>query len=114
MKLKRIQGGRILTATDDFEGDVLIGDGKILAVGRDLSGFSLPADSVEEINARGLYVFPGAIDVHTHLDLPFMGTSSSDDFASGTQAAVAGGTTSIIDFAIQTPGRSLHEALNQW
>ena len=69
---------------------------------------------LEDVDAKGLYVFPGAVDVHTHLDLPFMGTSSSDDFESGTIAAVCGGTTSLIDFAIQTPGQSLGDALQQW
>ncbi len=111
-RLKCIRGGRIVTATEDFIGDLLIGDGQILALGKnlELSGMA----SAEEIDARGLYVFPGAVDVHTHLDLPFMGTSSSDDFESGTQAALYGGTTSIIDFAIQEPGHSLGEALKLW
>lgn len=110
---KWIRGGRIVTASEDFVGDILIGNGKILAMGQDLNELGIAKD-VEEIDARSLYVFPGAIDVHTHLDLPFMGTSSSDDFTSGTIAALVGGTTSIIDFAIQEQGRSLTDALNQW
>src|SRR4051812_36185366 len=95
---KWIRGGRIITASDDFEGDLLIGDGQILAVGRNLETLGLVGKSagsmgvVEEVDARGLIIFPGAVDVHTHLDLPFMGTSSSDDFETGTLAAVSGGT----------------------
>jgi dihydropyrimidinase len=109
---KWIRGGRVVTGTEDFVGDVLIGNGKVLAVGTDLQ--SLVPSGAEEINAQGLYVLPGGIDAHTHLDLPFMGSSSSDDFESGTLAAVNGGTTSIIDFAIQSQGHTLNEALNQW
>src|SRR4051812_8436853 len=107
-KYKHIRGGRIVTATEDFIGDLLVGDGKILAMGQDLKalGISNKSEEIEEVDATGLYVFPGAVDVHTHLDLPFMGTSSSDDFESGTVAAVCGGTTSLIDFAIQTPGKT--------
>src|SRR6478672_421151 len=106
---KWIRGGRIITATEDFVGEVLIGDSQILAVGTDLKALASSAGSVEEIDAKGLYVLPGGIDAHTHLDLPFMGTSSSDDFETGTLAALFGGTTSIIDFAFQTQGKSLRE-----
>ena len=109
---KWIRGGRIVTATEDFIGELLIGDGQILAVGHDLQG--LVSGAVEEIDARGLYVFPGGVDAHTHLDLPFMGTSSSDDFETGTIAALAGGTTSIVDFAIQERGQTFAETLNCW
>ncbi len=117
---KWIKKGRIITATEDFVGDLFVGDGQILAMGKDLESTGILGKnagflgSVEEIDARGLLILPGAVDVHTHLDLPFMGTSSSDDFESGTLAAIAGGTTSLIDFAIQTPGKTLYEALNQW
>lgn len=117
---KWIRGGRIISASEDFQGEILVGDGEILAIGRDLETLGWVGKSagamgeVEEIDARGLYVFPGGVDAHTHLDLPFMGTSSSDDFESGTLAALAGGTTSIIDFAIQEQGHLLNEALNQW
>lgn len=117
-RLKWIRGGRIITATEDFVGDVLIGDGQILAVGKNLDQVmslrQLPGDRLETVDAEGFYVFPGAIDAHTHLDLEFMGTSSSDDFESGTLAAIKGGTTSLIDFAIQEPGRSLRDALSKW
>jgi len=110
---KWIRGGRIITASEDFQGDLLLGNGRILAVGEDLKTLA-QLQNAEEIDAHGLYVFPGAIDAHTHLDLPFMGTSSTDDFETGTLAAISGGTTSIIDFAIQEPGRPLREALNRW
>ena len=110
--MKWIRGGRIITATEDFVGELLIGNGQILAMGKDLRG--LTSGKVEEVDASGLFVFPGGIDAHTHLDLPFMGTSSSDNFETGTIAALNGGTTSIIDFAIQTQGRSMGEALSQW
>lgn len=117
---KWIRGGRIVTATEDFQGELLIGDGQVLATGRDLQALGLVGKqagamgSVEEIDASGLLVMPGGVDAHTHLDLPFMGTSSSDDFETGTIAAMAGGTTSIIDFAMQTQGDTLAAALNQW
>ena len=110
--MKWIRNGRIVTATEDFVGDLLIGNGQILAMGKDLKG--LASGKVEEVDASGLFVFPGGIDAHTHLDLPFMGTSSSDNFETGSIAALNGGTTSVIDFAIQTQGHSMGEALNQW
>lgn len=119
---KWIRGGRVVTATDDFKGELLISNatGEIAAVGKDLQALGFAGKSagamggVEEIDASGLLVIPGGVDAHTHLDLPFMGTSSSDDFETGTIAALAGGTTSIVDFAIQTQGHSMGEALNQW
>ncbi|MBI3542751.1 MAG: dihydropyrimidinase [Deltaproteobacteria bacterium] len=110
-KAKLIRQGRIVTATEDFTGDVLVRDGKIVAVGQDLKAM---ADGAEVVDAKGLLVIPGGIDAHTHLDLPFMGTSSSDDFETGTIAAANGGTTSIIDFAIQSLGKSMGDALNVW
>ncbi|MEO5970718.1 MAG: dihydropyrimidinase [Bdellovibrionia bacterium] len=119
-KYKWIRGGRIITACDDFKGEILIGDGQILALGRDLAALGIVGKSagalgsVEEIDASGLFIFPGGIDPHTHLDLPFMGTSSSDDFESGTTAAIQGGTTSILDFAIQEPRHLLYDAFRQW
>ena len=109
---KWIRGGRIITASEDFVGEVLVGNEQILAVGKDLKALA-PA-GCEEVDAAGLYVIPGGVDAHTHLDLPFMGASSSDDFETGTIAALAGGTTSIIDFAIQEHGQSFNDALNRW
>src|SRR5690242_4566431 len=92
-----IVNGRVVTATDTFPSDVAINGGKIAAIGQ-----SLPRDNAGKIiDARGKYVLPGGIDVHTHLDMPFGGTTSADDFETGTRAAAFGGTTSLIDFAIQ-------------
>ncbi len=102
-----ITGGTIVTASDIYEADVLIEDEKILGIG---SGFT--ADRT--IDARGKYVIPGGIDVHTHLDMPFGGTVASDDFFTGHRAAAFGGTTMHVDFAIQPKGASLRETLDQW
>lgn len=102
-----IQGGTVVTASDTYQSDVLIEDEKIAAVG---SGFS--ADST--IDASGKLVIPGGIDVHTHLDMPFGGTVSSDDFFTGHRAAAFGGTTMHIDFAIQPKGATLRETLDMW
>jgi len=104
-----IRNGTIVTATDTFKADLLIEGEKVTAISQNVLG---PAD--KEIDASGCYVFPGGIDAHTHLDLPFMGTSSSDDFETGTLAALHGGTTTIIDFAFQTHGKSLQEGLAEW
>src|SRR5215467_11071040 len=102
-----ITGGTIVTASDIYEADVLVEDEKILGIG---SGFT--ADRT--INARGKYVIPGGIDVHTHLDMPFGGTVASDDYFTGHRAAAFGGTTMHVDFAIQPKGASLRETLDQW
>jgi len=104
-----ITGGTIVTATDQYLGDVLIEDEKITTIG---TALSMPADRV--IDAAGKYVLPGGIDVHTHLDMPFGGTTSADDFESGTRAAAHGGTTTIVDFAIQYKGQRLHDAWEAW
>src|SRR6478609_9061072 len=105
-----IAGGTVVTASDTFAADVLIENGVISALLMPGTG---PAD-VEKIDAEGCYVIPGGIDVHTHLDMPFGGTSSIDDFESGTVAAAHGGTTTLIDFAIQKKGGTLREALDTW
>ncbi|NOZ08324.1 MAG: dihydropyrimidinase [FCB group bacterium] len=104
-----IKNGRIITAVDDFTADIYIDGEKISAIGKDLE---IPVDKV--IDASGRYVFPGGIDPHTHLDMPFGGTMSSDDFETGTRAAAHGGTTTIIDFAIQSMGHSTLEGLDTW
>jgi dihydropyrimidinase len=109
MKKTLIKNGTVVTATDTFESDILICGEQIEALGKNLS-----ESASQTIDATGCYVFPGGIDAHTHLDLPFMGTSSSDDFESGTLAALHGGTTSIIDFAFQSHGKSLKEGLGIW
>ena len=105
-----IRNGTIVTATDMYLGDVGILDGKIAAIGKDLS----VENAKNVIEARGRYVMPGGIDVHTHLDMPFGGTMSADDFESGTVAAAFGGTTTLIDFAIQYKGQTLRQAYETW
>jgi dihydropyrimidinase len=104
-----IRGGTVVTATDQYRGDVLVVDEKIAAIGTSLEG---PADRT--LDATGKYVLPGGIDVHTHLDMPFGGTTSADDFESGTIAAAHGGTTSVVDFAIQYKGQTLRQAWDAW
>ena len=105
----RISNGRIVTATDDFMGDILIEDEQIVAVG---TLASVQADTT--IDATGKYIFPGAIDVHTHMELPLPTTVASDSFETGTIAAACGGTTTILDFANQRRGHTLAEALQSW
>ena len=104
-----IKNGTIVTAADTFRGDVFIDGERISTIGASLA---TPSDRV--IDAAGKYVIPGGIDVHTHLDMPFGGTTSADDFESGTIAAAHGGTTSIVDFAIQYKGERLHTAWENW
>jgi dihydropyrimidinase len=104
-----IKNGTIVTAVDQYKGDVLVEDEKITLIGTTLE---MTADKT--IDAAGKYVLPGGIDVHTHLDMPFGGATSADDFESGTTAAAFGGTTSIVDFAIQYKGQTLHHAWETW
>lgn len=106
-----IKDGHIWSACDDYVADVFISDGKIRAIGLDLAK-QYSADEI--IDAHGLYVFPGGVDVHTHMELPFMGTFSSDDFETGTLAGLHGGTTTIVDFAMQTRGSPLKDCINAW
>ena len=108
-----IKNGRIVTATDDYQGDILIEGETISAVGKDLSG-RLPGPPDTTIDAGGLLVIPGGVDPHVHLDMPFMGTFSSDTHETGTRAALFGGTTTVIDFVLQRQGHSLKEALTEW
>jgi dihydropyrimidinase len=107
-----IRNGRVITATDDYAADVYCDDGKVAAIGANLPADRFKADRT--IDARGQYVMPGGIDVHTHLDMPFGGTTSADDFESGTIAAAHGGTTSVVDFAIQYRGQTMRHALDEW
>jgi len=107
-----ITNGRIITASDDYVADVFCEDGTISAIGRDLPSHRFQADRT--IDASGQYVLPGGIDVHTHLDMPFGGTTWADDFETGTIAAAFGGTTSIVDFAIQYRGQTMRHALDEW
>lgn len=104
-----IKNGTVVTASDTQQADVFIKGETVHTIGRDLQN---KADRV--IDAAGCYLFPGGVDAHTHMELPFMGTHSSDTFESGTLAGLHGGTTTIIDFAIQTQGESLNAALAQW
>ena len=107
-----ITNGHIVTAVDSYNADILIENETISLIGRDLKKIVGSVDKT--IDATGKLVIPGGIDPHTHLDLPFGGTSSSDDFETGTRAAAFGGTTSIIDFAVQFKGQALNEALDVW
>jgi len=105
-----VQGGTVVTASDTFVSDVGLAGGRIATIAA-----ALPRESAKQVlDARGLYVLPGGIDVHTHLDMPFGGTTSADDFESGTIAAAHGGTTTLIDFAIQYKGQTLREAFDTW
>ncbi len=104
-----IRNGRIVTAVDDYEADILIEDGKIAMIAKKID---VKADKT--IDANGRLVIPGGIDPHTHMELPFGGTAASDDFETGTRAAAFGGTTTIIDFAVQYKGQSLNQALDAW
>jgi dihydropyrimidinase len=105
-----IRGGTVVNADRAFPADVLCQDGRIVAVGEALQA---PAGATV-VDAGGQYVMPGGIDPHTHMQLPFMGTTTMDDFFSGTAAAMAGGTTSIIDFVIPNPQQPLMEAYKTW
>jgi dihydropyrimidinase len=105
-----IRNGNVVTATDTYAADVAIVDGKIHALGK-----NLPVENATRVlDAAGKYVMPGGIDVHTHLDMPFGGTTSADDFETGTRAAAFGGTTTLIDFAIQYKGQTLRTAFDSW
>ncbi|MDM8100229.1 dihydropyrimidinase [Oceanobacillus oncorhynchi] len=106
---KIIKNGTIVTATDTYQADVLIEDEKVKAIGQDLSDVY-----AEVIDATGLYVFPGGIDPHTHMEMPFGGTVTKDDYESGTIAAAHGGTTTIIDFCLTEKGKTLKNALEIW
>jgi dihydropyrimidinase len=107
-----ITNGTVVTADGSFVADVLIDGETIAQIGRDPAGSSVTAD--ETIDASGKYVIPGGIDVHTHMELPFGGTFAKDTFETGTRAAAFGGTTTIVDFAVQTRGQSLREGLDAW
>jgi dihydropyrimidinase len=104
-----IEGGTVVTASDTYKADVLIDGDKVAAIGKDLK-----AGGAKRIDASRKYVIPGGIDVHTHMELPFGGTMASDDFHTGTVAAAFGGTTSIVDFAVQGFGEPLEKARDAW
>ena len=102
-----IKGGTVVTADLSYRSDVRIDEGQIVEIGPDL-------EDGDVLDASGCYVMPGGIDPHTHLEMPFMGTYSADDFESGTRAALSGGTTMVVDFCLPSPKQSLMEALQMW
>jgi dihydropyrimidinase len=102
-----IKNGTVVTADLTYKADVKIENGLIIEIGPNLSGN-------EVLDATGCYVMPGGIDPHVHLEMPFMGTYSADNFESGTRAALAGGTTMVVDFCLPEPGQSLLDALKRW
>jgi dihydropyrimidinase len=103
-----VKGATLITASDTFVADIGIAKGKIAAVGK------LESSGGKELDARGCVVVPGGIDVHTHFDMPFMGATTADDFTTGSTGAVFGGTTTVVDFAIQKKGETLRSALDTW
>jgi dihydropyrimidinase len=107
-----ITHGTVVTADGSTAADVLVDGETIAATGADLAARGMTAD--ETIDASGKYVIPGAIDVHTHMELPFGGTFAKDTFETGTRAAAFGGTTTIVDFAVQSRGASLRAGLDAW
>ncbi|HUR67580.1 MAG TPA: dihydropyrimidinase [Chitinophagaceae bacterium] len=104
-----IKNGRIITATDNYVADIFIEGETVKTIGENLT---VKSDKV--IDAAGKFIFPGGIDPHVHLDMPFMGTYSSDNYETGTRAALYGGTTMVIDFILQKQGNSLQSALEEW
>jgi len=107
MTSKIIKNGTVVTADLTYAADIRVEGGRITEIGQNLSGGEI-------LDASGCYVMPGGIDPHTHLEMPFMGTYSSDDFESGTRAALSGGTTMVVDFCLPNPQQSLLEALQMW
>ena len=107
-----ITNGTIVTAEGSTAADVLLDGESIAAIGAGLAATGVTAD--ETIDAAGKYVIPGGIDVHTHMELPFGGTFAKDTFETGTRAAAFGGTTTVVDFAVQSRGKSLREGLDAW
>jgi dihydropyrimidinase len=104
-----IKNGTVVTATETLQSDVLVEDEKVASI-----GLSIDAHTDRVIDATDRYVMPGGVDPHTHMDLPFGGTFCSDDFGTGTRAAAFGGTTTIVDFALQGTGEGLREGLDLW
>jgi dihydropyrimidinase len=109
MTAKLIKNGTVVTAADQYRADVLVRDGIVAAI-----GMQLDAVDAEVVDASGCYLLPGGVDPHTHLDMPFGGTVTTDDFKTGTIAAAYGGTTTIVDFCLTTKGEPLQNALSTW
>src|SRR5437868_13181450 len=117
MSTSLITGGTVVNATGTAPADVLI-DGEtiaaVLAPGSQLLGTDLAANVDSVVEAAGKYVIPGGIDAHTHMEMPFGGTEASDTFETGTRAAAWGGTTTVVDFAVQTAGTKVQDGLAKW
>ncbi|MBZ6140799.1 MULTISPECIES: dihydropyrimidinase [Streptomyces] len=109
-----IRGGLVVTASDELHADVLIEDGRVAALAASGTPAAGAFAAERVIDATGKYVIPGGVDGHTHMEMPFGGTYAADTFETGTRAAAWGGTTTIVDFAIQGVGRSLREGLDAW
>ncbi|MFB8043933.1 dihydropyrimidinase [Streptomyces hydrogenans] len=109
-----IRGGLVVTASDELHADVLIEDGRIAALAAHGSDAAAGWTADRVLDATDRYVIPGGVDAHTHMELPFGGTFASDTFETGTRAAAWGGTTTIVDFAVQSVGHSLREGLDTW
>ncbi|MGW5096513.1 dihydropyrimidinase [Streptomyces nodosus] len=109
-----IRGGLVITASDEIHADVLIEDGRIAALAATGTPAAGAFTAERTLDATGKYVIPGGVDAHTHMEMPFGGTYASDTFETGTRAAAWGGTTTIVDFAVQSVGRSLREGLDTW
>ncbi|MEN8654705.1 dihydropyrimidinase [Streptomyces sp. 21So2-11] len=109
-----VRGGLVITASDEMHADVLIEDGRIAALASHGSDAAESWTAERTIEAAGKYVIPGGVDAHTHMELPFGGTAASDTFETGTRAAAWGGTTTIVDFAVQSVGHALREGLDTW
>ncbi|RIW28565.1 dihydropyrimidinase [Bacillus salacetis] len=108
---KIIRNGTIVTASDTYRADILIEEGRVAAIGKNLEH---AGEDAEVIDAEGNYIFPGGVDPHTHLEMPFGGTVSKDDFETGTIAAAFGGTTTLIDFCLTDKGEPLKTAIDTW
>ncbi|MEW2219608.1 dihydropyrimidinase [Streptomyces sp. NPDC006990] len=109
-----IKGGLVVTDAEETQADLLVQDGRIAALAARNSAAAAAFTADRTLDATGKYVLPGGVDAHTHMDFPFGGTFSSDDFETGTRAAAWGGTTTIVDFAVQTKGQALREGLDRW
>ncbi|BDD75940.1 dihydropyrimidinase [Streptomyces anthocyanicus] len=109
-----IRGGLVITASDEIHADVLIEDGRVAALAATGTPAAEAFTAENVIDASGKYVIPGGVDGHTHMEMPFGGTYAADTFETGTRAAAWGGTTTVVDFAIQSVGHSLREGLDAW
>src|SRR5262245_27806830 len=109
-----IKNGKVGTASDRFAADVWLDNGKVAGLVAHGTGADFGGSADHIVDASGKYIIPGGIDCHTHMELPFGGTTASDDFDTGTVAAAHGGTTTIVDFAIQSKGSSMRAGLDAW